>query len=216
MLSSGATGIRTQPHGPPLPALLAAGALLAALLLLALSLPARAQTWADGPGWNLSATANVLEPLTGGALQHLYFGAVIPGDSIIVPAVTAGVPNESAGKWEIAFNAGITSVTVAFDLPDSMVHTVEPSARMPLSWNGGDYGGLCEVQPGGSCVNVTAINPDLYRFGSSAGYTYALTQRANTRKVYVYLGGKALALGPDLLAGDYKATVTLHFYTTVR
>lgn len=190
--------------------------MLAVLLLLALPLSARAQTWADGPDWNLTASVDILESLTGGALQHLHFGTVLPGASSIVRAVTAGVPNESAGKWEISFNAGITSVTVAFGLPDSLVHTTEPSARMPLSWNGGDYGGLCEVQPDASCVNVTAINPDLYRFGSSAGYTYTLTQRANTRKVYVYLGGEALGLGPDLLAGDYKATVTLHYYTTVR
>lgn len=187
--------------------------LLAGGLVLALASPARAQWDAAQPP--VSATAYILEALTGGALKNLGFGTVLPDDSVEVLAVSAGVVNEGSGKWEISFSAGVKKVTIAFVLPDSLVHTSDPSRKIPLSWAGNSYGGLCEVSSTGVCSNVVAINPDLYRFGTSS-YTYTLTNVANTKKVYVHLGGKVKAQGPSLKPGTYAATVTLRFYTSTK
>ncbi len=182
-------------------------------LALALASPARAQ-WQDSQP-TVTASAHILEALTGGALQNLAFGNVAPEDSVEVLAVSTGVLNEASGKWEITFSAGVKKVTVAFVLPDSLVHTAETSKKIPVSWNGNSYGGLCEVSSAGVCSNVTAINPDLYRFGTNS-YTYALTNGANTKKVYVHLGGKVKAVGSNPPTGTYSASVTLRFYTSTK
>ena len=204
------TSVHVLPRLTRLPGVaLAAWVLVAALALVS---PAAAQ-WEPGPSRNLSATATVLTPLSGSALRHLSFGAVVPGDSSEVRAIDNGALNEGdAGKWEISFSGRVKSVTIAFVLPDSLVHTVNSSAKMPLVWNSINYGGLCEVDRNGACTGSTAVNPHLYRYGTSA-YTYALANGA-TKQVYVYAGAKAKAVGKGQLAGDYTATVTLRFYTS--
>lgn len=181
-------------------------------LLLLLVLTAGLAPRAAGQDVTLQASALLLEPLSGGAVEHLRFGEIIPGNSIEILAVDAGGnPNPNAGQWRIKVPRGNRKLHVSLVLPATLAHTTRSGFTIPVNWDGGSYLALCQESSTG-CENIVTANPAQYAFPTA--YTFSLFPPSSVqRNVMVYLGGK-VTVPASQLAGDYIGTVTLRFYAT--
>ena len=173
--------------------------LLATLMLPLGLLPLRAQAQTG----SIQATLTILPSVTGAGVRNLDFGSISPGSTSTVPALASGAPNAAAGQFEIGFSAGVKFVDFSFALPTDLVHTSDPTAKIPVgSWTGA----ACEMDGKTNvCGPPTAFTP------SAATYTWPLLNKANTKALELYVGGST-GVGATK-PGVYTGTITLTYAT---
>lgn len=151
-------------------------AVAAALLVLPVAVAAQASG-------DMTATADVLQPLTVTAGQNLAFGTVFPGVSktILPDGVTAG-------RFDIA-GAGESEVDVNFSFPGTLTG---PGAPMPIS-----FGATAAAWATASSAGASAFDPNT-----------GTTQDLEAGAMMVFIGG-TVDPAVDQAPGTYSGTVTL-------
>jgi spore coat protein U-like protein len=152
----------------------------AAAAILAVPAAASAQNTAD-----VTATANVLTPITVTNIADLDFGDVLPGI-----ATTVAPADVDAGRFQIS-GSGVSEVQLAFTLPTELDHATSAST-LPLSF-------------GGSSAGLGTLGIIASTFDPAAGLT---TNLSAISPLDVFIGG---TVTPTVTqeAGAYSGTITL-------
>ena len=151
---------------------------VAAVLLI---LPVAAAAQASG---DITATANVLQPLSVARGQDLDFGSVFPGVSrTVLPDGT------TAGRFDIS-GEGASEIDIDFTLPN--VLDGPSSATMPVSFGNN------------SAAWGTATSGGPFPFDPTTG----TTQNLEAGAMMVFIGG-TVDPAVDQAAGTYNGTVTM-------
>ncbi|GBD32479.1 hypothetical protein HRbin33_01444 [bacterium HR33] len=158
--------------------------LSAVAILAAVVLAVRA---AEAQSASITATANVLQPLSVTGAANLDFGNVFPGTNVSVAPTAAG-----AGRFDLNGVAG-AEVQFSLTLPSTLTSGAN-SIPITFSSTDGRYNTTADPNTG------TTFNP-------SASVTTTL--HGTTGNLFVYLGGTVSPSGTTP-AGTYTGTITLN------